>query len=106
MQIILAKKTYGTRALEHARHVGTQDTRACKARGHVGTWARKARVHVGTWPRKARGYVGTQGTMARRARRARDLADSFISSQLPNVTAELAIRYEKKSLSSAMTTEQ
>ena len=62
MQIILAKKTYGTRAREHARQVGT------RARGHA--------RHVGTQGTRARGHVGTQGTMARRARRARDLADS------------------------------
>ena len=42
----------GTRARGHAKHEGTQST-----------WAR--------------GHVGTQGTMARRARRARDLADSL-----------------------------
>ena len=55
------------KARGHARNVGTQGTRAHKARGHMGMWARKPR-----------GHVGTQGTMARRARRARDLADSFL----------------------------
>ena len=62
MQIILAKKTHGTRARGHGRHAGT--------------WARKARGHVGMQGTRARGHVGTQGTMTRKARRARHLADS------------------------------
>ena len=64
---------------ENVWHEGTWAREARKARGHArhkdtqGTRTRGHARHVGT---RARGHVGTQGAMARRACRARDLADS------------------------------
>ena len=53
-----------------------------------------ARGHVGTQGTSARGYVGTQGTMAPRARRERDLADSFWKNRsFPCRTSQKSIFY-------------